>query len=114
MTVKKRILMSIGWFVLMIAVGIGGVFWINSSTRVSEVRIERAGILGTGLGCLGGVGFAVLWLPLAYRAGKQKREAREQAAKADSRGGRKSRRSASGSGKSRKGKSRSRSRRRKK
>ncbi|MCP4507963.1 MAG: hypothetical protein GY903_22105 [Fuerstiella sp.] len=114
MTVKKRILISIGWFVLIIALGIGGVFWIQSDTVINAERTQRAGNLGTGLGCLGGVGFAFLWLPFAYRVGKQKREARERAANADSGGGRKSRRSASSSGKSRKGKSRSRSRRRKK
>ena len=114
MTVKKRILISLGWFVLMIALGIGGVIWITSNTRSNAESTQRAGMLGTGLGCLGGVGFAVLWLPFAYRLGKQKREERERTAKANSAGGRKSRRSASANGKARKGKSGSRSRRRKK
>jgi hypothetical protein len=37
----------------MIVVGIGGVFWIQSDTRNNEERTQRAGVLGTGLGCLG-------------------------------------------------------------
>ncbi len=117
MTVKKRILISIGWFVLVMAIGVGGVFWIQSNTHNNEKRTQRAALLGTGLGCLGGVGFAALWLPFAYRLGKQKREEREElqrAAKRKASSGRKSRRGASGGGKSPKGESRSRSRRRKK
>lgn len=114
MTVKKRILISIGWFVLVMAIGVGGVFWIQSNTHNNEKRTQRAALLGTGLGCLGGVGFAALWLPFAYRLGKQKREELQRAAKRKASSGRKSRRGASGGGKSPKGKSRSRSRRRKK
>ena len=112
MTIKKRILISIAWFALMIAMGIGGVFWIQSDTPNNEERTERAGVLGTGLGCLGGVGFAVLWLPYAYRLGKQKREERERAISRKSGSNRKSGRNSSAGKKRRKGKSGPRSRRR--
>jgi hypothetical protein len=114
MTIKKRVLISIAWFVLMIVVGIGGVFWIQSDTRNNEERTQRAGVLGTGLGCLGGVGFAVLWLPYAYRLGKQKREERERATSRKFGSNRKSGRKSSAGSKRRKGKSGPRARRRRK
>ncbi|MDG1897700.1 MAG: hypothetical protein P8J37_22605 [Fuerstiella sp.] len=114
MTIKKRILLSIAWFSLIIGAGIGGVFWIQSETLNNEERTQRAGVLGTGLGCLGGIGFAVLWLPFAYRLGKQKREKRERSNASKSRGNRKSGRNSSARGKRRKGKSGARSRGRKK
>lgn len=114
MTIGKRILVSIAWFMLMIVVGIGGVFWIVSETQNNTERTQRSGVLGTGLGCLGGVGFAVLWLPFAYRLGKQKRAERERAANEKSRSNRNSARTPSAVGKSRKAKSGSRSRRRRK
>jgi len=80
MTAKTRILVSLAWFVLVIAIGVGGVFWIQSDTSDSQERTRRAGILGTGLGCLGGIGLGVLWMPYAYRLGRKKRAEREQAA----------------------------------
>lgn len=81
MSLKKPLIITAIWTVLTLGGGALGV-WYVVSHPIRGVRAEdRAAKLGTGIGTLTVIGYAGIWLPYAAKVGKQKRIAREEAAK---------------------------------
>lgn len=76
-TLKTIIILSLFWTLLILGVGMFGLWYIFENP-IRGVRAEdRAAKLGSGTGVLMSLGYAVLWLPFAYKIGKKRREARE-------------------------------------
>lgn len=77
-SIKKLLLVTAIWFVVMIGGGLLVMFLTidkSAPNRVTQAKVEK---LGTGIGTLTGIGAAVIWLPFAYRKGKEKREEAER------------------------------------
>ena len=82
---KTRILISIGVFLLAVAVGAGVMFHISGERISNAEKRQRAEKLGTGLGTMASIGFAVIWLPYAAQVGKRKRAEKLQKAQSGKR-----------------------------
>lgn len=77
MTLKRVLILTGIWTVLMVGVGAAAI-WYIATHRVPGVRAEdRASQLGSGLGLLMTFGYACIWIPYAAKVGKQKRAERE-------------------------------------
>lgn len=75
---KKRILITVAWFVIGIVVtaAIAAVVVSNSPHRE---RNARAAAFGSAGGLVVAIGCGAIWLPWAARVGKKRREERERA-----------------------------------
>jgi hypothetical protein len=89
MTLKKRILFSVYWLVLIFVLAIGTFFWIAAGEPPSPETAARASMAGSGFGILASIGFGILWLPYAFEVGKRKREQQERAKRKKSKTGNK-------------------------
>lgn len=78
-SLKQRILLSIGWLVLCIVLGVAIIIPVASSGATSRERNQRATMVGGGMGTLASIGWAGLWLPWAAAVGKRRREERQRA-----------------------------------
>ena len=78
MTMKRLIVISLIWLVLLIGVGLFGVAYIRSHPVRGTTRSKRIEKLGKGFGVLGGIGLGVIWLPYAAKVGKKRRAEREK------------------------------------
>ena len=79
MTLKKRIILSVAWLLLCVVIGFAAVIFVATGEGSSADRTARAGLVGTGMGTVVGIGWAGLWLPYAAAMGKQRRAERERA-----------------------------------
>ncbi|WP_166822336.1 hypothetical protein [Thalassoroseus pseudoceratinae] len=78
LSMKKMVALTVVWVVLMLGGGLLVSFLTFDKTaprRVSEAKMQR---LATGIGTLTGIGAGILWIPFAFRIGKQKREEAER------------------------------------
>ena len=75
-TLKRVIIGSIIWFVLVMTISIVGLFMIDKDAKTVSEKTRRAQMLGQGAGTLLAVGCGVLWLPWAFQVGKRRREAK--------------------------------------
>lgn len=94
MTVKRLILASVLWTVVAIGLGLLGVWYIVEHPvpgASSEARSER---LGQATAFLVTVGYAVLWLPFAYKVGQRRRAEQQLRASGHPDGVRRNRKSA--------------------
>ena len=64
-TLKRVVIGSAIWFVLMMGISLGIFYQIFQDTKNNRERNARAAKLGTGMGALTVVGWTVLWLPWA-------------------------------------------------
>ena len=64
-TLKRVVIGSAIWFVLMMGISLGIFYQIFQDTKNNRDRNARAANLGTGMGALTVVGWTVLWLPWA-------------------------------------------------
>ena len=76
MTGKRLILVSVVWTVLMVGVGLMGVWYVTEHPVRGSRTTDRANRLGSGVGALTVIGYAVLWLPYAAKVGKRRRAER--------------------------------------
>jgi hypothetical protein len=86
-TLKQRIVLSLGWLVLCVVIGFAIIIPVASSGATSRERNERASMVGVGMGTVVGIGWAGLWLPWAAALGRQRRDERERARRKPKRGG---------------------------
>ncbi|MBC8324198.1 MAG: DUF4339 domain-containing protein [Verrucomicrobia subdivision 3 bacterium] len=75
-TLKRVVIGSAIWFVLMMAISIGIFYHIFQDSKNNRERNARAAKLGAGMGALTAMGWGVLWLPWAAQVGKRRREAK--------------------------------------
>ena len=73
MPIKRLAILSGIWLLLVIGVGLWGVWRITTRPLEGISGEDRASQLGVGLGTLASLGLAALWLPALYRLGKQRR-----------------------------------------
>ena len=77
MTLKKVLIITGVWTVLMFGVAIGLITYVHKNPIPGVRSADRAAKLGTGLGTFTSFGYAVIWLPYAAKIGKEKRAQRE-------------------------------------
>jgi hypothetical protein len=74
-TLKRALIATAIWTVLLVGISAGAI-WYVATHPIRGVRMEdRASQLGSGLGMLGTIGYAAIWLPWAASVGKARREA---------------------------------------
>lgn len=79
MTLKTILLATAGWTLFAIVVSVALISYIVANPVAGLSAEKRAQMLGSGVGMFVAIGYAVIWLPYAYKLGKKRREAREAA-----------------------------------
>lgn len=89
MTLKIALWATAIWTAVIVAAS-ALMIWYVVKHPIPGVSMEkRAEMLGSGTGVVACIGYAVIWLPLAYKIGKKRREEREAAKRAKKSGTRK-------------------------
>ncbi len=81
MSLKKSLIATGIWMLIVIAIGAYGIWYILSQNLPDAQLKERMSMFGSGFGIFAGIGLAVIWLPFAARMGAEQREKRERAAR---------------------------------
>ena len=79
MTLKTILIATAGWTLFAIMVSVALISYIVAHPLAGVSAEKRAQMLGSGVGIFVSIGYAVIWLPYAYKVGKKRREAREAA-----------------------------------
>ncbi|QDU36245.1 hypothetical protein Mal4_05290 [Maioricimonas rarisocia] len=79
MSLKLALILTATWSVLVVAAGAGLIWYIMEHPIPGARAEDRAAVAGSGLGTLASIGYGAIWIPLAFRIGKQMRERRERA-----------------------------------
>lgn len=81
MTLKTILIATSGWTLFAIIVSVALISYIVTHPIAGVSSEKRAQMLGSGVGIFVSIGYAVIWLPYAFKVGKKRREAREAAAR---------------------------------
>lgn len=81
MTLKLVLWATAIWTLLAIGGAVLGAWYIGTHPIPGTRTEKRMEMLGQGAGVVTVIGYAVIWLPYCAKIGKQRREAREKAAK---------------------------------
>lgn len=82
MTLKRALIATAIWTVLLIGISAGAIWYVRTHPIRGVSMDDRASQLGGGLGILGAIGYGAIWLPFAASVGKARREALAKSKKA--------------------------------
>lgn len=86
MSRKTAIWATAIWTVIALGLCVIGLVYIGTRPISNRAKEERARLFGQGAGTVTAIGYGVIWLPYAYRVGKQRREEEVRAEKKGKKG----------------------------
>ena len=81
MSLKTALVATAAWTLLAIVASVGLISYVVTHPIAGVSAEQRGQMLGSGVGIILSIGYAVIWLPFAYKAGKKRRESREAMAR---------------------------------
>jgi hypothetical protein len=85
MTLKLALILSAVWTLLIVVVAAVILWYVTTHPVAGASSDQRAAMIGSGLGVVACIGYAVLWMPLAAKVGARRRAERERKRKGKSR-----------------------------
>jgi type II secretory pathway component PulM len=76
MTLKLALILSAAWTLLIIVGAVVAISYLATHPIRGISAEERASAVGGGMGIVAAIGYGAIWLPLAAKLGRQRREAR--------------------------------------
>lgn len=73
MTIKGRVIVTVVWTALVLGAGVYALYYAHEHPIPGADENARAEKLGEAVGTVAVVGWAVIWLPLAFRRGWERR-----------------------------------------
>lgn len=89
MTLKIALWATAIWTAVIVAASVLMIWYVFKHPIAGVSMEKRAEMLGSGTAVVACIGYAVIWLPIAHRVGKKRREEREAAKRVKKPGARK-------------------------
>ena len=81
MTLKLALILSAAWTLVIIAGAVLAIWYLSEHPVRGMSAEERASAVGGGMGIVAAIGYAAIWLPLAAKLGRERREAKSRKSK---------------------------------
>ena len=81
MSLKTALLATAAWTFLAIVASAALISYVVAHPIAGVSAEQRGEMLGSGVGVILSIGYAVIWLPFAYKVGAKRREARDAIAR---------------------------------